>query len=85
MEIFKNMGENIPGGNFPRRNFPGGSLMGGNFVSGNFSGGIFLEPFSSYNVSTFIFQKIINKYNKTSNKKIYALNSCCDLGNISFP
>ena len=69
MEIFKNMGENIPGGNFPGRNFPGGSLMGGNF-----SGGIFLEPFSSYNVSTFIFQKIINKY-KTSNKKIYALNS----------
>ena len=68
------MGENIPGGNFPGRNFPGGSLMGGNFVGGNFSGGIFLETFSSYNVSTFIFKKIINKY-KTSNKKIYALNS----------
>ena len=29
--MFKNMGENIPGGNFPR-----GSLMGGNFPGGSF-------------------------------------------------
>ena len=29
--MFKNMGENIPGGNFPR-----GSLMGGNFSGGSF-------------------------------------------------
>ena len=40
--IFKNMGENIPGGNFlgrnfPGRNFPGGSLMGGNFPGGSFA------------------------------------------------
>ena len=30
--------------------------------------------FSSYNVSILIFQKMINKYNKTFNKKIYTLN-----------
>ena len=53
-------GENFLGGNFPRGNLPGGSLMGGN---------------SSYNVSILIFQKIINKYNMTFNKKIYILNS----------
>ena len=40
--IFKNMGENIPGGNFLGgnflgRNFPGGSLMGGNFPGGSFA------------------------------------------------
>ena len=36
--------------------------------------GIFIEPFSSYNVSVLIFQKIINKYNKTFNK-VYTLKS----------
>ena len=30
--------------------------------------------FSSYNVPILIFQKMINKYNKTFNKKIYTLN-----------
>ena len=36
--MFKNMGENIPGGNFLGGNFPGGSLMGGNFLGGSFPG-----------------------------------------------
>ena len=40
--------------------------------------GIFIEPFSSYNLSILIFQKIFNKYNKTFNKKIYfKLIKCC--------
>ena len=43
--------------------------MGGNFLQGISPGRIFLEPFSSYNVSILIFQKIIKKYNKTFNKK----------------
>ena len=38
-------------------------------------GGISLKPVSSYDVSILIFQKIISKYNKTFNKKIYTLNS----------
>ena len=50
--------------------------MGGNFSDGNSPvRKIFLESFSSYNVSILIFQKIINKCNKTFNKKIYTLNS----------
>ena len=49
--------------------------MGGNIPGGNFPGGIFLEPFCSYNVSIVIFQKMINKYDKTFNRKIYTLNS----------
>ena len=36
VEIFKNMGGNIPGANFPGGHFPGGSLMGGNFPGGSF-------------------------------------------------
>ena len=73
------MGRNIPtenflGGNFPGGIFQRGSLMGGNFLQGISPGRIFLEPFSSYNVSILIFQKIIKKYNKTFNKKIYTLN-----------
>ena len=31
--------------------------------------------FSSYNVSILIFQKMINKYNETFNRKIYSLHS----------
>ena len=38
-------------------------------------GGIFIEPSSSYNVSIFISQKIISKYNMAFKKKIYTLNS----------
>ena len=34
--MFKNMGDNIPGGNFPDGNFLGGSLMGGNFPGWRF-------------------------------------------------
>ena len=57
--------ENFLVGSFPGRgSFPGGSLMGGDFSCG-----------SSYNVSILIFQKIINIYNKTFNKKKYTLNS----------
>ena len=33
----------------------------------------FAHIFSSYNVSILIFQKMINKYNKTFNKKTYTL------------
>ena len=40
--------------------FSGGSLMGGNFSWVNSLVGIFVETFSSYNVSILIFQKIIN-------------------------
>ena len=40
-------------------------------MGGNIPGGNFLEPFSSHNISILIFQKMINKYNKTFNKKIY--------------
>ena len=58
------------GGDFPR-----GSLIGGNFPGENFPRGTFLELFSSYIVSVLIFQKMINKYKKTFNKKIYTLNS----------
>ena len=48
--------------------------MGRNFSGGNFPGVIFLEPFSSYNISILIFQKIINKYEESFNKNIYNLN-----------
>ena len=71
-------GENILGGNFPGRGrgiFQWGSLICGNFSGGNSPGEIFLDPFSSYNVSILIFQRIINKYNKNFKKKIYTLNS----------
>ena len=56
------MGGNIPGGDFlggsfPRGDFPGESLMDGNLCV-NSPAGIFLEPFSSYNVSLLIFQKL---------------------------
>ena len=34
-----------------------------------------LHNFSSYNTSILVFQKMINKYNKTFNKKIYSLNA----------
>ena len=63
-------GWKVSGGGY----FQGGSFMGGNFSNGNSHEGIFLGPFSSYNVSIVIFQKIIYKYNKTL-KKIYTLNS----------
>ena len=69
------MAGNIPRENFLGGNFPGGSLTGGSFLGENFPGEIFIEPSSSYNVSILIFQKIINKYNMTFNKKIYTLNS----------
>ena len=49
--------------------------MGGNFSGENSPGGIFIKPSSTYNVSILIFQKIINKYNMTFNKKRYTLNS----------
>ena len=41
------------------RDFPGRNLMGGNFWGGNSPEGmgIFLEPFSSYNISILIFQE----------------------------
>ena len=46
MEIFKNMGGNIPGGNFLGGNFswgnsPGVNLISVNFTCGNFPGGSF--------------------------------------------
>ena len=63
------MGGNIPRENFLGGNFPGGSLTGGSFLGENFPGEIFIEPSSSYNVSILIFQKIINKYNMTFNKR----------------
>ena len=63
-------------GNIPSGNFPGGIFQGevwlGEFY---FRGGIFLERFSLHNVSILIFQKMINKYNKTFNEKTYTLNS----------
>ena len=37
--MFKNMGENIPGGSFLGGNFQEGSLMGGNFLGGSFQEG----------------------------------------------
>ena len=43
--MFKNIGEDIPGGNLMGGNFPGGSLMGGIFRVG-----VFLIP---YLTSTF--------------------------------
>ena len=49
--------------------------MGGNFSGGIPLGGIFIEPSSSYKASILIFQKVLNKYNLTFNKKIYTLNS----------
>ena len=60
-------------GNTPGENFLGDIFRGGE-VDGIFqgvipSGVIFLEPFSSHNVSILIFQKIINKYNKTLTKR----------------
>ena len=36
VKIFKNMGENIPGGNFLGGNFSGESLPGGSLIGGNF-------------------------------------------------
>ena len=51
------------GGSFPR-----GSLMGGNVFGGNSPGGIFFVMY----LYLLFFQKIINKYKKTFNKKIYA-------------
>ena len=59
-------GENSLGGNFPAvgGEFPRESLMGGNFSVGNFHGGGLLEPFSSYDVSILIFQKIYQHYIK---------------------
>ena len=41
MDIFKNMGGNIPGGSFLGRNFPEVSLIGGHFPAWNFPGGRF--------------------------------------------
>ena len=41
VDIFKNMGGNIPGGSFLGRNFPEVSLIGGHFPAWNFSGGCF--------------------------------------------
>ena len=78
--------DNEMGGNIPGENFLDGKFQeGGIFKEGAWwvvifrmeipTGGIFLGPFSSYNVSIVIFQKIIYKYNKTFNKKIYTLNS----------
>ena len=52
-------------------NIPGGSFLGDNIL-GVFSWG---ETFSSCNVSILIFPKMVNKYNKIFNIKIYALNS----------
>ena len=70
------MGGNIPGEKFLGSNFPGGGvfrgeiLMGGNFSGGNSSGEIFLEPFSSYNVSVFIFKRLSTKIIRLSTKGI---------------
>ena len=76
------MGGNIPGENFSGWQFSegegifqGGVLWVGIFRVGIPPGGISLEAFSSYSVSILIFQKIINKYNKTLNKEIYTSNS----------
>ena len=41
MDIFKNMGGNIPGGSFLGRNFSEVSLIGGHFPAWNFPGGCF--------------------------------------------
>ena len=77
------MDGNIPGENFLGGNFPvgGGSFPGGVwwveiFRVGIPPVGISLEPFSLFNGSILIFQKIMNKYNKTFNKKIYILIQC---------
>ena len=67
--------ENFLGGNSTGRIFQGGVWWVGIFRMGIPPGGISLKPFSSYDVSILIFQKIISKYNKTFNKKIYTLNS----------
>ena len=59
--------ENFLGGKFPRGGgggFPGRSLIGGNFLGGNSPGGIFFMMYLFL-----FFQKIINKYDKTFNKK----------------
>ena len=42
VEIFKNMGGNIPGGNFLVGNFPGVNSPGGTLIGGKFSGLEFL-------------------------------------------
>ena len=62
MGIFKNIGENIPGGNFPGWDSPGGSLIVGNFPGGTFPSGSFpdteeniCEEFSSAHALTLIF------------------------------
>ena len=79
------MSRNIPGENFLGGNLPGGCSRGlfhgcefwwvRIFRVGIPLEEIFLEPFSSYNVSILIFQKNIIKYNMAFNKKIYTLNS----------
>ena len=68
------MDGNIPGENFLGSNFMGEGFQGGLWWMGIFrigipSGRIFLGPFSSYNISVLIFQKIIDKYNKTFSKR----------------
>ena len=73
------MDENIPSENFLSSSFTGEIFQG--WTSMGFfwveipPGRRFLEPFSSYNWSIFIFQKIINEYNNTFDKKTYTLNS----------
>ena len=76
------MGGNNPGENFLGTNFLGvGVFQGGVWWVGILregispGEGILIEPFSSYNVSILIFQKIVNKYYKTFNKKICTFNS----------
>ena len=54
--IFKNIGENIPGGNFPGGNSPGGCLMGGNFPGRSFPDTVFFAlTFFKSNLLTFRF------------------------------
>ena len=55
--------------------FQGGVWWVGIFQVGISPGRLSLETCSLYDVSILIFQKNINKYNKTFNKRIYTLNS----------
>ena len=62
MEIFKNLGRNIPGGNFPGGIHQEGSMIGRNFPGRKFPGGSFPDPeeniweeFSSVHALTLIF------------------------------